>query len=205
MIVNNFHLIYPLLEFKTEGDFYYIQLLQRKKDQDVPANHQSVRTIKTYIVESVEYIKNKEQEIIDLCEYFKARAGINLHLRNHKNLSLDVLQKSIEMIKSGNYNLSSVYDKVIGNNKSKTRPVWTLDLDEKDYDSVLKIINHLLMNFEDNNLKGQIYEILPTYSGYHLLTTPFNTLTFEKFKTLEQIPVEIQKCNPCALYYPEKI
>ena len=34
MPVNNFGLIRSLLEFRTEDDFYFLQILQRKKDHN---------------------------------------------------------------------------------------------------------------------------------------------------------------------------
>ena len=31
-MINNFNLIKPLLDFNSEDDFYFLQILQRKKD-----------------------------------------------------------------------------------------------------------------------------------------------------------------------------
>ena len=57
-MINNINLIKPLLNFTNEGDFYMLYIFKRKKDQPEGErdNHQSVRTIKTYSIDSIEYL-----------------------------------------------------------------------------------------------------------------------------------------------------
>ena len=63
-MINNLELIKPLLNFENEGDFYMLYIFKRKKDQTTDkANHQSVRTIKTYCIESIEQLENRYEEI----------------------------------------------------------------------------------------------------------------------------------------------
>ncbi len=160
--VNNFSEIRPLLNFKQQGDFYYIQLIKRKKDQECPEKHQSARTIKTYIVESLEYFDLKKKEIIDLCDHFNCRAGINLHRRNHKDLAFEVLERVAQNLKAGNYNMSRVYDSVIGSVKSKDEPIWVIDFDSKDFTLGLDLlqlidgIQVLAVSANARNLAGQL-------------------------------------------------
>jgi hypothetical protein len=86
-------LIKPLLNFENEGDFYMLYVFKRKKDQPEGErdNHQSVRTIKTYCVDSVEYLEKRYDEIKQLCEMFKARAYIHVQKQNHKDVSLEMM------------------------------------------------------------------------------------------------------------------
>jgi len=58
-MINNYELIAPLLNFDKKGDFYMLYILKRKKDQVDKDNHQSVRTIKTYCIDSLDYLKNR--------------------------------------------------------------------------------------------------------------------------------------------------
>ena len=64
-MIDNIKHIKELLNFSDEGDFYMLYVFKRKKDQPEGErdNHQSVRTIKTYCVESVEYLEKRYDEI----------------------------------------------------------------------------------------------------------------------------------------------
>ena len=86
LTINNIDKIKPLLNFENEGDFYMLYVFKRKKDQpkEESSNHQSVRTIKSYCIESIEYLDKRYEEIKQLCEVFKARAYIHVQRQNHK-------------------------------------------------------------------------------------------------------------------------
>ena len=101
-MINNIELIKPLLNFSEVGDFYMLYIFKRKKDQTTDkANHQSVRTIKTYCIESVEQLENRYDEIIQLCEMFKARAYIHIQKQNHKDVAMNMITEIVNRIQSG--------------------------------------------------------------------------------------------------------
>lgn len=83
-MINNIEQLKPLLNFSEKGDFYMLYVFKRKKDQPIEErdNHQSVRTIKTYCIDSVEHLEKRYDEIIQLCEMFKARAYIHVQKQN---------------------------------------------------------------------------------------------------------------------------
>ena len=89
-MINNLEIIKPLLNFSEQGDFYMLYVFKRKKDQPDGErdNHQSVRTIKTYCIESIDHLERRYSEIKELCEMFKARAYIHVQKQNHKDVSL---------------------------------------------------------------------------------------------------------------------
>jgi len=91
--IDNINTIKRLLNFENEGDFYMLYVFKRKKDQPEGErdNHQSVRTIKTYCVNSIEYLEKRYDEIKQLCEMFKARAYIHVQKQNHKDVSLNMM------------------------------------------------------------------------------------------------------------------
>ena len=73
-MVDNFKLIRDYLKFESEDDFYFLQILQRKKDGPGPngikvtgTNNKS-RAIKTYCISSVEYLDKIEGEVKHLCD-----------------------------------------------------------------------------------------------------------------------------------------
>ena len=97
-MIDNFDLIKSLLCFDNEDEFYFLQVIQRKKDRKdveldvkyVGSNNHS-RLIKAYYIYSVEQLERYKPEIVALCEMFKARAGICLNRRNQKDVALEML------------------------------------------------------------------------------------------------------------------
>ena len=95
-MINNFEQIKKLLEFRSEDDFYFLQILQRKKDHPagkVNGTNNNSRLIKAYFIKSIEHLEFVEPEIIELCKLFQARAGINLNRRSFKNSRSSVSPK----------------------------------------------------------------------------------------------------------------
>ena len=75
-MIDNFELIKPLLEFPNDDIYYHLQILRRGKDHpELPAAN---RVIKSYFICSLESLDYVEEEIKKLCEFFGARAYINL-------------------------------------------------------------------------------------------------------------------------------
>ena len=198
-MINNLELIKPLLNFENEGDFYMLYIFKRKKDQPEGErdNHQSVRTIKTYCVESVEYLENRMEEIIQLCEMFKARGYIHIQKQNHKDVSLNMMVELAQRIQNGQHNQKGLFDSVVGKLKTLEKR-WIVDIDTKDEDTNLNI-RYAINMCKPEGLK--IHRSIPTKNGVHLITDRFDVKTFS-----EQYPeIDIQKKNPTLLYYPDSL
>jgi hypothetical protein len=197
-MINNIELIKPLLNFEDEGDFYMLYVFKRKKDQSTDkANHQSVRTIRSYCIKSVEQLEERYDEIKMLCEVFKARAYIHVQKQNHKDVSLDMLAILAERIKCGQHQQQGLFDTVVGQLKTREKR-WIVDIDTKDEDTVLNI-RYTINMCKPEGLK--IHRSIPTKNGYHLITDRFDVMEFKK-----QYPdIDIQKKNPTLLYYPDSL
>ena len=198
-MINNLELIKPLLNFENEGDFYMLYIFKRKKDQpeDERDNHQSVRTIKTYCVESVEYLEKRMDEIQQLCEMFKARAYIHIQKQNHKDVSLEMMVGLAERIRNGQDNQKHLFDSVVGQLKTLEKR-WIVDIDTKD-----EIVREDIRAFI-NGLRPDGYKCIteiPTKNGVHIITTRFDVMEFKK----KYPEIDIQKKNPTLLYYPESL
>ena len=76
--VDNFEKIKRLLQFDDTGDlFYFIQIMQRKKDgEDIKKNN---RIIMNYYITSLDYLNDREDEIKTLCKIYNARAYIGIN------------------------------------------------------------------------------------------------------------------------------
>jgi hypothetical protein len=198
-MINNIELIKPLLNFDNEGDFYMLYIFKRKKDQPEGEkdNHQSVRTIKTYCVSSIQYLEKRYDEIIQLCEMFKARAYIHIQKQNHKDVSLDMMMALAQRLKDGQFVQNNLFDSVVGQLKTYEKR-WIVDIDTKD-----EIVREDIRAFI-NGLRPAGYKCIaeiPTKNGFHLITNRFDVIEFKK----KYPDVEIQKKNPTLLYYPKSL
>jgi hypothetical protein len=200
MAINNIELIKPLLNFTNEGDFYMLYIFKRKKDQPEGErdNHQSVRTIKTYAVDSIEYLEKRYDEIIQLCEVFKARAYIHIQKQNHKDVAMNMITEIVTRIQSDQINQKHVFDSVVGQLKTNEKR-WIVDVDTKDGTQLLSIMTTISICRPE--VGDKVEAIIPTKSGFHLITKRFDVKEFEK-----QYPnIDIQKKNPTMLYYPNSL
>ena len=205
--IDNMSTIKRLLNFEKEGDFYMLYVFKRKKDQPEGErdNHQSVRTIKTYCVDSIEYLEKRYDEIKQLCEMFKARAYIHVQKQNHKDVSLNMMVALAQRIQDGNLKQKGLFDSVVGQLKTHEKR-WIIDIDnvstdsfahEEYYTSMREYINEL----QEEAGKDKSMAFVKTKSGFHIITQPFNVMKFK-----EKYPdIDIQKKNPTLLYYPESL
>ena len=199
-MIDNLEQIKQLLNFENEGDFYMLYVFKRKKDQPEGEkdNHQSVRTIKTYCVDSVEYLEKRYDEIKQLCEMFKARAYIHVQKQNHKDVSLEMMISLAERIRNGQHIQKGLFDSVVGQIKTHEKR-WIVDVDTKDeveLNAVKFAINKFCRPEGD-----KVEAVIPTKNGYHLITSRFDVMEFAK-----HFPnTEIQKKNPTLLFLPESL
>ena len=198
-MIDNINIIKPLLTFDNEGDFYQLFVFLRKKDQTTDkANHQSVRTIKSYCVTSIEYLDKRYDEIKTLCEVFKARAYIHVAKQNHKDVGMSMITEIVNRIQSGQINQKNVFDSVVGQLKTQEKR-WIVDIDSKDGVELTSVMLWIDTQCRPEGSKTET--IVPTKNGFHLITKRFDVMEFRK-----QYPnIDIQKKNPTLLYYPDSL
>ena len=137
--IDNLELLTPFLKFEEEGDFYFLMILERKKDDNTTySNKQSARTIKTYTIYNLEYLNHKYKEIKGLCEYFEARAYLNLNRYNDRVIPLKMIEKMVHFMQNGNYKVVGAYDSVVGTLPSKSKK-WIVDLDKEHLSRITEI------------------------------------------------------------------
>lgn len=195
-MINNFKLIKSLLEFPNDDIYYHLQILRRGKDHpELPAAN---RVIKTYFICSLEGLDYVEDEIKGLCQFFGARAYINLTPKSIKKTTLLQLKYLSERIYIGDFKkIWKSWNTCAGEIKGE-EPRWVVDIDNIDQENnILKsnIIN-FIKTLDPISLDSKIIQEIPTKSGYHLITTPFN---IQQFK--EKYPdIDVHKNNPTLLY-----
>lgn len=200
-MIDNFNLITPLLNFKSDDDFYFIQVLQRKKDHKkgkVNGTNNNSRLIKAYYVSNLEYLEFIKPEIIELCKLFNARAGINLNKRSFKRTHMELLKKVIAQMENGSYSKGpKAYSSVAGAMSPKEDKMWILDIDEP-INVDFKFAKLKLYLQKCQPIGDKIIIVIPSKNGFHLITKPFNLANMH----LHYPNIEIHKNNPTNLYIP---
>ena len=184
-MIDNLSQIKTLLSFEKPGEFYMLYVFKRKKDQATDkANHQSVRTIKTYCVDSIEYLENRYDEVKQLCELFKARAYIHIQKQNHNDVSLNMMVALAERIRNGQTNQKNLFDSVVGQLKTYEKR-WIVDIGDVSIDAFAHNPKQIEIRSYINELQqeaGQSQEMtfIRTREGFHIITAPFNIKKFKQ-------------------------
>lgn len=202
-VVDNFDRIEKILEFNNRDEFYFLQIIQRKKDGNITQiGNNGYRTVKTYYIFSKEQFQRKREKITELCISNNARAYIHLNRRNAREVALAAITQYAQLVSEDNsYQGYRVYDSACGGTRARGyKPLWVVDIDSKDpqyVHTVIQLINEC-RGVECNKIKHQI----PTLHGYHLITIGFDLQQFQQRLALEKLdPIDIQKDNPTLLYY----
>ncbi len=199
-MIDNFKKVRELLKFRSPDDFYFVQVLQRKKDfkdnseYKVSGCNNNSRLIKMYAVSSLEYFDKVESEIKELCKLFNARAGINLNRRSYEKIALQHLKKVTDQILNKDYEHGlKAYSSVCGTYSNENDKKWIIDVDSKDQEmkSIIDSIN------SSDPVGNKFIARLETRSGYHLIVSPFNVSQWN-FKG----KIDIHKDNPTNLFIP---
>jgi hypothetical protein len=210
MKIDNFDKIAKILSFETPNDFYFIQVIPRKKDgNDTNERRSNVnRAVRTYYIFSVDDLLNLKDNIIEKCRKYNARAYINLNRRNAKHCVKALQHELIDLDETGNYKkvFFGLIEHVVGSTKkgNKTK-YWIVDVDTKDLSEIEAVIEQVdaCRSGNSENLFGSylnVRHVIETPNGFHLITNPFN---------LTQLPegffkkYELKKDNPTILYYEQ--
>jgi len=201
--MDNLEKILPFLQFDSEDDFYFLQILQRKKEN--PQLGSNSRVIKNYYITSQQHLLNRYEEIKKLCKVFNARASIRLNRRSFEKVGFKALENIANTMQNREYkHLMKSYDRACGllNNEKTKR--WIIDIDENDVIWLEQVINAIQ---PCEPLGNKILTQIPSKSGIHLITSPFNVQQFkENFTTelkeykMEYREIEIHKDNPTNLF-----
>lgn len=204
-MINNFEQIKKLLSFKSDDEFYFVQILQRKKDnKDNPnveylGTNNSSRLIKAYYITSIEKLERYEKEMIALANLFNARVGINLNKRSFYKTSFNTLKKIAEQLHNKEFNsVHRSWNTSCGIHNDIEDKIWLLDFDYKPTNPDWYIdIKGFLYGLQPIGV-SKVMDFIPSNNGIHVITKGFDTREFVK----NYPDVEIHKNNPTNLYIP---
>jgi len=198
-MIDNFELISTLLKYNSDDEFYFLQVIKRKKDQpeELKGSNNSARLIKSYYINSVEHLMSLKEEIIDICKVFNARAGINLNKRSYKKCALQTVRTILDQMDNENYKSSRRAFNTVCGKYSIGDKHWILDYDGGElYEFEKVFLEKELYHFKP--IGDKVLAYIPTRQGVHIITKPFNLFEAEDF--LKELEISVHKNNPTILY-----
>jgi hypothetical protein len=184
---DNFDLISSVLNFSSPEDFYFIQILKRRKDN--PDMKRDVSVMDNFFISSLEDLEKSKDKIIGISTYHNARATIRLNKRNTEKIALQSLKITTDCIINKDYKgVKNAYLSACGQYSSDENKTWIVDIDDKS------MLDEIITHLQSINVKIKLQ--IPTKSGIHLIVSPFNPNLFSsKYPT-----VDLHKDNSTILY-----
>lgn len=179
--------------------FFDVQLIRRGKDHpDLPsANY----TFKTYYIDNLNSFERQYDEMKKCCDMFGLRAYISVNAKSKREAAAKTLERYAHNNAIGEFrkpwkDFSSVCGSLDGEEKR-----WVVDCDNTDkYSDYTLEICRIICNC-DSGVKDPLVACIPTKSGVHILTHPFNLKQFNDLCEYNEIEKPDIKKNHITLLY----
>jgi hypothetical protein len=191
---DNFVIIDELLKRigYVPGEYFSVQIIRRGKDHpDLPSAN---RTFGSYYLEEPDDLEKYREEIIHFTEAFGCRAYIYPCRRSYQKAMLATIKEMSRRLLEGDCKKPwKIFDSASISVKSSVK-LWIMDLDEPEH---LEHIEDIKANIETIEPYEPVFAQVPTRTGMHLITRPFNILKFS-----EKWPdIDIKKTTSPTLLY----
>lgn len=206
--VNNFELLATAL-FPNgkcdEEEFYFVQVLVRGKDGNNVNGNNKNRLVRYYIVRSAEKLMEIEPEVKELCRLHNARAYIHPTPRDDKEVAAVMLKDAVKEFTDGNYHMfRRLYSTACGKSFVAKKKLFIVDLDKEQIEKMsVEEFADMIAECRGSGGEGadKVVAEIPTKSGWHLISKPFDVGQFENVLKLKNIPApDIHKNNPTVLF-----
>ncbi len=208
-MVDNFQLLRPLIEnglSKNNENFYQIIIVSRKKDNTTTTTDTTITTTnipnklyEKYFIKTIEEYDNLIDILKYECKKNSARCYLKINYRNESKISEELVKYTIEQHFNKNYHLlRKAYTHIVGiTNCAGKDTLYHIDIDSDDLVNIQLVHDFLKELEKERKMKSGPIITVPTVSGLHLLTQPFDTELFKKrFPT-----ICISKDTETLLYY----
>lgn len=191
-MTNNFKLIKDFIQSRWGGQFdsftdafYVVEIIGRAKDNAriIAGNHK----LKTYYIRTIEDLDKYENEIKLLCDTLQMRAYISINHKSMKHVTLNTLAEYANRIAQENFDKPySLFDSCAAKYVERSEQLWIIDVDKEDTDwysvngecTVDQLTKYYVDMVENCEPRKKIVAVIPTKSGRHIITHPFNTVEF---------------------------
>lgn len=212
-MTDNFKLISTLLDFSEPRTFYFLQIIKRRKDN--PEMKTGVSLIDQFYLYTPEDLEKLREKIIERCTKSNARAYINLNRLDLEKVAMHTVKQIMEYVIQKDYkSVKNAYATVCGSHHSEKNKRWLIDVDEEfleKRDEIRQIVEKLheeMSTASNGKVKYKILAEIPTRTGVHIITEPFN---MEKFRQItldisrrenndKILKVDIQRNSPTVLF-----
>jgi hypothetical protein len=169
--IDNFNKIAHFLNTTNPDDFYFVQIIRRKKDNP-SAKFNYAEYPKSWDVHNADELMAIKDEIKKLCTMYNARAYIRLNPRSHKltdDNAAEMIRKSLRTNRSLNAEIAHA---IAAGHSFKSRahtkdfPISMIDIDTTDKNVQQQVLNQLNQNgiqilFTYETLNGGLHIIMP--------------------------------------------
>lgn len=184
--------------------YFHLQIIKRKKDTGEGSN--SV-CLKAYQIDREHPLSKYREDIVALCEYFRARAYINPSPKSKEGTAVEMLKRLADCFRQKDFNHNNrIWNSAAGSiGAMPDCKLWVVDYDNPEFDAPWETKMGDLREFienecQPNDRKKCVMEV-PTRNGVHLITHPFDLRTFSaKFPD-----ISVHKNNPTVLYVPSTL
>jgi hypothetical protein len=199
---DNFEQIEKLLDWSIPGTFYFVQILKRRKEN--PEMKTGTAVIDNFYIYNDADLSKLKERIVERCTKHNARAYINLNRLDLEKVAMYTAKQTMDYIIAKDFkSVKNVYATVCGSHHSETDKKWIIDVDEDILplkEEIIKIVNNLHSEIPQKDYR--IIAEIPTRTGVHLLSNPFNMEKFRVEASKILLTVDIQKNSPTVLYIP---
>ena len=186
-MTDNFRIIKEFIQSQFNGEFdhnedsfYIVEIIGRRKDGASIESHK----FKTYYIKKLEDLDKYENEIKLLCDILNMRAYISINHKSMKHVTLNVLAEYANRIAQDNFTKPySVFDSCAAKYAERADQLWIIDVDKEECekfkcgrDDLISYYRYIIEN--ECEPRRKVVEIVPTKSGGHIITHPFNTVEF---------------------------
>jgi len=202
-VVDNFDLFGQKLFEKelNEDEFYFLQVLVRGKDGNAVSGNNKNRLVRYYTITNKDQFFRIKDEVLALCRVNNARAYIHPTKRSFQEVANIVLQLTAKTFVSKQWKgLKSTYSTACGQSYITGDKKFIVDLDDiTDKDEKFKEIEEFIFKLRGHGGENsdKVFMKVPTKSGWHLITYPFDLGTF----SAKYPDIDVHKNNPTLLYY----
>ncbi len=180
-MTDNFERFRPFMQLPEEdgGDAYYvIELVRRGKDcTELPAANYH---FKNYYIDTLKKYDRVQEEIRTLCRTIRLRAYISVNRKSFRQVTMNTIAEMSRRAALDDFRRPyAVFESCSGKFVDKEGKHWVVDVDDfvgydtqKHCETIMNFINHC------QPYGDKIELMLPTKSGMHLITKPFDINAF---------------------------
>ena len=188
------------------GDAYYvIELVRRGKDcPDLPAANYH---FKNYYIDTLAKYDKVQDEIRLLCRTLRLRAYVSVCRKSFRRVTMNTLAEMARRAALDDFNRpDKIFGSCSGKDVGKDGKHWVVDIDDCQFNTLphVRKRKRIIDTIGSCEPEGKKLEMmLPTRTGVHLITRPFNLEQFNRLckeePEIEEIP-DVKKNHLTLLF-----